>query len=165
MCLFFPMYVGIALGSNEGQKNKHIEEALSFLRNLTINNHFLCSSIWETRPVDCPEGSPDFLNCVAEIETDLPARTLLAFLQDFELSRGRLPLGSREKNGPRPIDLDILYYGGERVTENDLIIPHPRIAQRLFVLGPLAEIRAELILPGYSKTVKELLYELDKNHS
>ncbi|WP_242524158.1 2-amino-4-hydroxy-6-hydroxymethyldihydropteridine diphosphokinase [Methylacidiphilum caldifontis] len=165
MSLIFFMRVGIALGSNDGERKRHIEKALSFLKNLTKNNHFLCSSIWETTPVDCPEGSQKFLNCVTEIETDLSSRILLGCLQEYELSEGRLPLASRKKNGPRPIDLDILYYGHEIIEERDLTIPHPRMTQRLFVLGPLAEIRPELILPGYSKTVKDLFHELNKNNS
>ncbi|KIE59049.1 7,8-dihydro-6-hydroxymethylpterin-pyrophosphokinase [Methylacidiphilum kamchatkense Kam1] len=159
------MKVGIGVGTNQGKREEQIREALAFLKGLTEGEHFLCSSIWETEPVDCPIGSQCFLNCVVEIETSLSSRNLLQCLQDFELSQGRLPLSLREKNGPRPIDLDILYYGSNIIVEPDLLIPHPRISQRRFVLGPLAEIRPELILPGYAKTIKSLLHELDKNNN
>ena len=147
--------VGIALGSNLGDRHAHIQRAFLFLRAISEGGHCLPSSIHETEPVDCPPGSEMFLNAVVEIEyTDTP-ENLFKRLRDFEFAQGRSPMS--EVHAPRPIDLDILYFGDMRINDPDLIIPHPRITERAFVLSPLAEIRPDLRLAGCAKTVKELL--------
>jgi 2-amino-4-hydroxy-6-hydroxymethyldihydropteridine diphosphokinase len=95
---------------------------------------------------------------VAEIDVDeetLPPRWLLDLLQAFEISRGRPAV--HETNAPRPLDLDIIYYGDLVLHEPDLIIPHPRAAARRFVLEPLSHLRPDLVLPGQTKTVRQLL--------
>jgi 2-amino-4-hydroxy-6-hydroxymethyldihydropteridine diphosphokinase len=89
---------------------------------------------------------------------ELPPLNLLGALEDFEIERGRSPI--RERNSPRPLDLDIIYYGNYEYDQMGLIIPHRRAHQRRFVLEPLAAIRPKLVLPGQDKTVKELLAEL-----
>jgi len=153
--------VGIALGSNMGDRSAELDEGISFLRLLSTTYEVRESPRIETVPVDCPPGSPAFLNSVAEIEVDtvfLPPLNLLACLQEFEIEQGRSPL--REVNAPRPLDLDIIYYGVERIDQMGLIIPHPRAHLRRFVLEPLAHLRPDLVLPGQTKTVKELLTEL-----
>jgi 2-amino-4-hydroxy-6-hydroxymethyldihydropteridine diphosphokinase len=150
--------VGIALGSNLGDRDAELEAGLSFLRSLSVQGRLLESARLETAPVDCPPGSAPFLNAVTELQLDasaIPPHELLRRLQAFEKSRGRP--AERAVNAPRPLDLDILYYGSQVVNEPDLIIPHPRAAQRRFVLEPLAQIRPELVLPGQTRTVRELL--------
>ena len=150
--------VGIALGSNLGDRQGELAAGFAFLRTLAFEGLLRASPLLETAPVDCAPGSPPFLNAVAEIEADpeaLPPRELLRRLQDFERSRGRP--ARREPNAPRPLDLDILYYGDLRLNDPDLVIPHPRAVQRRFVLEPLAHLRPDLILPGQTRTVRELL--------
>ncbi len=103
----------------------------------------------ETAPVDCPPGSPPFLNSVAEIEIDtvlVPPLHLLGYLLAFELERGRSPIRTSTRRAP--VDLDIIYYGIERFEQMGLVIPHPRAHLRRFVLEPLSHLRPDLILPG-----------------
>jgi len=148
---------GIALGSNLGDRKAELDAALAFLRTLA-SDHKVCESPrFETQPIDCPVDSPVFLNSFAEIKIDtvfLPPLNLFGCLEEFEIERGRMPF--RETNSPRPIDLDIIYYGNERFDQMGLIIPHPRAHLRRFVLEPLAYVRPDLILPGQTKTVREL---------
>jgi len=153
--------VGIALGSNLGDRSAELDAGISFLRLLSTNDEVRESPRIETLPVDCPPGSPAFLNSVAEIEIDtvvLPPLNLLGCLQEFEMERGRSPL--RDVNAPRPLDLDIIYYGIERIDQMGLVIPHPRTTTRRFVLEPLSHLRPDLVLPGQTKTIAELLTEL-----
>lgn len=153
--------VGIALGSNMGDRSAELDAGISLLRYLSTNEEVRESPRIETAPVDCPPGSPLFLNSVAEIEIDsvlLPPLNLFAYLEEFEIERGRSPL--RDVNTPRPLDLDIIYYGVERFEQMGLIIPHPRAHLRRFVLEPLSHLRPDLVLPGQTKTVAELLTEL-----
>jgi len=150
--------VGIALGSNLGDRSAELDAGISFLRFLAENNEVRESPRIETAPVDCPPGSPPFLNSVAEIEIDsvlFPPLNLFGCLEEFEIERGRSPL--RDVNTPRPLDLDIIYYGVERFDQMGLIIPHPRAHLRRFVLEPLSHLRPDLILPGQTKTVRQLL--------
>ena len=150
--------VGIALGSNMGDRFAELDAGISFLRLLSKKHDVRESPRIETAPVDCPPGSPAFLNSVAEIEVDsvfLPPLNLLGCLEEFEIERGRSPL--REVNASRPLDLDIIYYGVERIDQMGLIIPHPRAHVRRFVLEPLAHLRPDLVLPGQTKTVRQLL--------
>ena len=153
--------VGIALGSNMGDRSAELDAGISFLRFLSTNHEVRESPRIETAPVDCPPGSQAFLNSVAEIEVDtvlLPPLNLLGCLQEFEIERGRSPL--RDVNAPRPLDLDIIYYGVERIDQMGLIIPHPRAHLRRFVLEPLSHLRPDLVLPGQTKTIAEILTEL-----
>ncbi len=152
--------VGIALGSNLGDRQSELNAGIAFLRFLSVVNEVRESSRIKTAPVDCPEGSNEFLNSVAEIDVDsdkLPPRRLLELLQEFELSRVRAAARSRETNAPRPLDLDIIYYGDQVIREPFLVIPHPRAHLRQFVLEPLSRLRPGLILPGLTKSVVELL--------
>lgn len=155
---------GIALGSNLGERETRIQQAFSFLQELSANGDFLRSSVWRSDPVDCPPGSGQFLNAVAEIDWNRSPEDLLAALLAFEGKSGRLPPGKRLRNSPRPIDLDLLYCGNLVRNTSELILPHPRLTSRFFVLGPLAEIRPELRLPGASRTIQELYDELIKDH-
>jgi 2-amino-4-hydroxy-6-hydroxymethyldihydropteridine diphosphokinase len=156
--------VGIALGSNLGDRHAELDAAVSFLQELSEYGKVCESPRIETAPVDCPPGSPPFLNSVAEIEVDsvmLPPLHVLSLLQEFEFERGRSLI--REVNAPRAIDLDIIYYGIERIDQMGLIVPHPRAHLRQFVLEPLSHLRPDLVLPGQTKAVRELLTELPGN--
>jgi 2-amino-4-hydroxy-6-hydroxymethyldihydropteridine diphosphokinase len=123
----------------------------------------LASSIYLTSPVGCPPGSDSFLNAVLEAELNGDPAVFLRDLRALELGLGR-PAHSK-RNEPRTIDLDLLYAGDCEIRSDELILPHPRITRRRFVLAPLAEIRPGLILPGQSETVSELLKKLPAGDS
>lgn len=127
-------YIGI--GSNLGDRQKYIDDAIAELKKMKGVVFKRSSSIYETDPVSqIKQGK--FLNGVLEIETALAPKELLGRLNAVEKKLGR----SREvKNGPRTIDLDILYYGDEHIEEDGLVIPHPRISQREFVLKGLRQL-------------------------
>jgi len=114
------------------------------------------SAVYETEPQDYLD-QPRFLNMAVEVETDLAPRELLALIQSIESALGRQRTIPK---GPRTIDLDILFYGDIVMTTAELEIPHPRIAQRRFVLDPLAEIAPELRHPVTHQTAGEMLAEL-----
>jgi len=144
-----------------GDRSAELDAGMTFLHELAERGEVRESLRIETAPVDCPPGSPPFLNSVAEIEVDtvyMPPLNLLRCLQEFEIERGRSPL--RDVNAPRPLDLDIIYYGVERIDQMGLIIPHPRAHTRRFVLEPLSHLSSDLVLPGQTKTVRELLENL-----
>ena len=127
-------YIGI--GSNIGDRLRIIDSAIGEMRNNRSIRVTRASSIYETEPVsDIPQGK--FLNGVIEVETDLSPECLLKALRHIEAGLGRK---RAEKNGPRTIDLDILYYGDEVIKEKSLEIPHPRIKEREFVLRGLREL-------------------------
>ena len=120
----------------------------------------LRSSLWQTSPVDCPPGSPVFVNAVVALAPQ-PRETpesLLAKLQTLEKEFGRKP--KKVLNEPRPLDLDLIAFGNQTRAAKELTLPHPRAHQRRFVLQPLSEIAPNLILPGQAKTVAQLLVEL-----
>ena len=138
-------YVG--LGSNLGDRERLIRQAAELIGATRL------STVIETEPWGI-ENQPKFLNAVAEVETPLTARHLLDHLLDVERRLGRERIGAQW--GPRTIDLDLLLYGDETVDEPGLIVPHPRLTEREFVLGPLAELVPALKIPG-DGTVQEAL--------
>ncbi len=155
------MKVGLALGSNLGDRLKHLQQAKAYLLSLSNEGWHAASPLYETEPIGCPPGSPKFFNAVLEIETEAAPRTLLKKILAYETAHGRdvnLP-----KNAARTIDIDILYFGEKEVVEKDLVIPHPRMAVRRFVLLPLSTIRPDLIVKGTARTVRMLLRELPAN--
>ncbi|MBW2989242.1 2-amino-4-hydroxy-6-hydroxymethyldihydropteridine diphosphokinase [Candidatus Woesearchaeota archaeon] len=145
-------YIGI--GSNMGDKERNIREAIELIREKC--RVIKVSSFYETEPVGHKEQGW-FLNCAARIETELKARELLLFLQSIEKKLKRV---KTVKNGPRTIDLDILFYGWEVIKEKDLIVPHPRLHKRGFVLEPLKELNPALVHPILKKNVRELFDEV-----
>ena len=150
----------IALGSNVGDSQKNIFQAMGTL--LKISSGFICrSSLWRSTPVDCPPGSPDFINAVVgiSVKADETPETMLARLQKIEQEFGRKP--KTVHNEPRPLDLDLITFGGEIRNTAKLTLPHPRAHQRRFVLEPMAEIFPNLVLPGQTKKISELLAELN----
>ena len=123
-----------------------------------VHPPLLSSSLYETEPVDCEPGAPKFLNAVIEIGHDGTSSELLGELQRIEIALGRSP--QHERNRSRRIDLDLLYHDARVLDEPRIQLPHPRISLRGFVLRPLTEIRPNLLLPGQTKTVRELMEEL-----
>jgi len=103
------------------------------------------SPIYETQPVGGPP-QPDYLNAVVAVETALSPRELLGVAKALEAEAGRQPSDPDHRWGPRPLDIDVLMVGDERVDEPDLVVPHPRIHQRAFVLAPLADVAPELVV-------------------
>lgn len=116
------------------------------------------SPFYETSPVGGPHDQPDYLNAVIVGRTSLSARALFTLLRKSEFAAGRRRArGAR--NGPRPLDLDLLLYDNEQIATRRLTVPHPRMASRLFVLVPLADVAARRVVPGTGKTVARLLTE------
>ena len=140
----------IGLGSNLGDRARHIADAVGSLAEL--GSLVRVSSLYETAPVGGPEQGP-YLNAVAVIDTELPAREVLMRCLDIEKEHGR---ERRERWGPRTIDLDVLLYAEQVVAGPDLTVPHPRMAERRFVLEPLLEAWPDSVLPDGTQ-VSELL--------
>ena len=152
------MKVGLGLGSNLGDRLQHLQQAKAYLLSLSPEGWHIISPLYETEPVGCPPNSPRFLNAVLEIEFEGAPKTLLKKIAAYEVAHGRdrnLP-----KNAARCIDIDILYFGEKEILEKDLVVPHPRMAGRRFVLLPLSTIRPDLVIKGTGKTVRMLLREL-----
>ncbi|XHR30322.1 MAG: 2-amino-4-hydroxy-6-hydroxymethyldihydropteridine diphosphokinase [Chthoniobacteraceae bacterium] len=150
------MRCAVALGSNLGDRLAHLQAGFAAVGALNEGPAApLISAIYETEPVDCDPGTAAYLNAVIEIESSLEPLALLAALQTIEHAQGRP--ADHGYHAPRTLDLDLLY-AGERVLQSAaLTLPHPRIAQRRFVLRPLSDLHPGLILPGTRKTVAELL--------
>lgn len=126
-----------------------------------LSDHPLAtSSLLETKPIDCPPGSPNFVNAVVGLipRRDETPESLLQKLQKLEKEFGRTP--KKILNESRPLDLDIIAFGNEVRATPDLTLPHPRAHLRQFVLQPLVEIAPDLILPGQSRSVSDLLRQL-----
>lgn len=160
-----PVIAYIALGSNLGDRSANIDYAIGRIASaLGVRRTLGVSDIIETAPVGGPPGGqPDFLNAALAIETTLAPRELLELLFAIERERGRVRHPGDEPGGPRTLDLDLLLYGEEIINERpDLIIPHPRLHTRRFVLAPLAQIAPKAIHPAHCRrTIAELLHDLD----
>ena len=146
----------IALGSNSGDRLAHLRTAADGLRWLDARAEF--SPVYETAPVDCPEGSGAFLNAAAVLDWPGTPASLHAELRALERAAGRPD--ERARNAPRPLDLDLLAAGDVVSEDPVLTLPHPRISERRFVLQPLAALRPALVLPGCPASIAELLARL-----
>lgn len=148
-------YVG--LGSNLDEPEQRVRHALNALDAIARTRLVRHSRLYRTAPWGRGE-QPDFINAVAQLATALAPRELLNALLALEVEQGRLRDGTRW--GPRTLDLDLLVYGDVRIAEPGLALPHPHIAERAFVLLPLAEIAPELVIPDAGR-VRELLAGVD----
>ncbi len=149
----------IALGANVGDPVTTVLRTMDRLTALS-SRPLRRSSLWRSAPVECPEGSPPFVNAAVAI-TPLPGETpesLLEKLQSIEREFGRQP--PRVLNEPRTLDLDLVAFGAERRCAPRLVLPHPRAHQRRFVLQPLAEIVPGFVLPGQTRDIAGLLAAL-----
>ncbi len=149
-----PISAYLSLGSNIGNRERHLGDALARLR--ALGRVAAVSSLYETEPVEFTD-QPWFLNCVVLLETKATPAQLLANLLAIEQEMGRV---RTQKKGPRTIDIDILLFGETILDSPALTIPHPALHQRRFVLEPLAEIAPEAWHPGLKKTIRKLLEEL-----
>ncbi|HTU19903.1 MAG TPA: 2-amino-4-hydroxy-6-hydroxymethyldihydropteridine diphosphokinase [Gemmataceae bacterium] len=147
----------IALGGNLGDRADYLERALTALRQCEGIEVTRVSPAYETRPVGGPEGQGPYLNAVAEVRTEREAHELLEVLLAIEQKLGR---ERQQRFGPRTIDLDLLLYGDLIHTDERLIVPHPRMHERLFVLQPLAQLAPGLLHPVQKRSIADLLAEL-----
>ncbi len=151
-----PSMAFVALGGNLGDAAATLREAAAEIAGWSSARE-LGSSLWRTEPVDCPPGSPSFLNAALGLQPK-PGATPESLLDDLLALEARLGrTRSGLANAPRVIDLDLIAFGIETCATPTLTLPHPRAHQRAFVLAPLAEIAPGLVLPGQQKTVTELL--------
>ncbi len=156
------MRTAVALGSNLGDRLGNLRAARkAILRLAGVTPSIFASAIYETEPIGCEPGAGKFLNAVIELEYDGAPVDLLNELRTIEVSLGREL--EHERNKSRTIDLDLLYFGDGKIDNEELQLPHPRMHLRKFVLASLADIRPDLILPKQTKTVRELLAQLDES--
>lgn len=156
--------VGLALGSNLGDRISNLRKARDLLRALSPDGVlFDQAPLYQSEPLDCSPDAPDFFNTVIEIDFIGDPYELLRSTQGIEFHLGRETV--REQNAPRVIDIDILYFGQSVVRGDILTIPHPQITHRRFVLQPLSDIRPHFILPGDIVTIEEHLKRLDSGEA
>lgn len=141
-----PVTAFVGVGANLGFSRDAVLNALADLSGLLETTFVASSGLYRSAPVD--GDGPDYINAVAEIETTLSAHALLAALQAIETRYGRV---RTTRNAPRTLDLDLLLYGDGFLKTPDLIVPHPRIAERAFVLMPLIEIAGPIAIPGQGR--------------
>jgi 2-amino-4-hydroxy-6-hydroxymethyldihydropteridine diphosphokinase len=151
-----PEIAFIGLGANLGAREQSIAEAVRRIDELPATRVKRRSSLWETAPVGKTD-QPSFVNAVAEVETDLSPQDLLDHLLAVETAMGR---ARRERWGPRVIDLDLLLHGDTVVETEKLTLPHPRMAERHFVLAPLVELAPDLLDPLTRRPWKDILADL-----
>jgi len=150
------MRTAVALGSNLGDRLDHLLGARKAILGLAnVKPPILSSAVYETEPVGCEPGAGKFLNAVVEFEYEGDPVRLLEQLIQIEEALGRKR--DHPRNASRTIDIDLLYCEDQRINDERLQLPHPRLHLRIFVLRPLADIRRHLVLPGEKKTVSDLL--------
>lgn len=154
------MEFGLSLGSNQGDRQAHMARGRTLVAGHAGIRLLAQSRLYRTEPVDVPPAyrDRDFLNAVIVIESGLSPRALMGCLRGFEADAGRVRTSDR--NAPRPLDIDILYADELCVRDGDLVLPHPRWAERRFVVQPLADVRPDRVLPGAGGTVREILLSL-----
>jgi 2-amino-4-hydroxy-6-hydroxymethyldihydropteridine diphosphokinase len=151
--------VYLALGSNLGDRERNLSAALRRLEQLVRIE--AVSSLYETDPVG-PQDQPPYLNAACRGATGLQPRALLRHLQAVEYELGRRG-AAHARWGPRPIDIDLLFYGDAVIDDGELHVPHPELTKRAFVLAPLAEIAPERTHPELSRTIASLADGIDRS--
>jgi len=136
----------IGLGSNLDDPATQIRAGMTALARLAETRVEACSSLYRSAPVG-RQDQPDFVNAVCRVRTGLAPAALMHDLLEIESQHGRERRG--EKGGPRTLDLDLLLYGAEAIHSAALIVPHPRLHERAFVLYPLSELEPDLVIPGH----------------
>ena len=136
----------LGLGSNLGDRWEHLRTAVAALPAEEVVG---VSPVYETEPVGGPAGQPRYLNLVVELATQRSPRELLEVARTLESAAGRV---RAERHGPRPLDVDVLLVGDVAVDEPDLVVPHPRMHERRFVLAPLADLAPDLVPAGWEET-------------
>jgi 2-amino-4-hydroxy-6-hydroxymethyldihydropteridine diphosphokinase len=155
------MRTAVALGANIGDRLENLRAARKAILALaTVKQPILSSAVYETEPVGCEPGAGKFLNAVVEFEYQGDPACLLEQLIRIEEALGRKRDHLRSVS--RTIDIDLLYCGDQRITDERLQLPHPRLHLRTFVLRPLADIRPDLILPDRKKSIRELVAEVEQ---
>ena len=154
-----PVIAYVGLGSNLDEPSQRVGEALACIAGLQRTRLLAASSYYRCKPWGILE-QPDFINAVVRIETCLDPQALLAGLLTIERNAGRIR--NAERWGPRRIDLDLLLYGDQQIEQDGLQVPHPRIAERAFVLLPLAELDPMFALPGQGR-IADLLPRVDSS--
>ncbi len=150
--------VFIALGSNLGDRLEHLRTGIKLLEQHPEIDVRAKSRVYETEPFGVTSIQGAYLNAAAKLETSLSASDLLQVMLEVERTEGR---ERKERWGARTLDLDILLYDSEMISEPNLEIPHPRLLERAFVLAPLADIAANLEIPGRTITVRQALENVD----
>ena len=155
------MELGLSLGSNRGDRIANLRKAHRALLEIADARAVVRSPLYETEPVDVrPEFQHlKFLNSVLILETEHTAKAWLTWIGEIEDRLGR-ERDKGDRNAPRDIDIDIIFAGGGLIDSGGLTVPHPRWAERRFVVQPLADVRPHLILPGMKTTVSDLLVNL-----
>ena len=137
----------LGMGSNLGDSRRLLRDALEAIGDRVV----AVSPLYETEPVGGPPGQPNYLNVVVELDTDQTPRELLGLARRLEAGAGRV---RAERWGPRTLDVDVLLVGDMKVDEPDLVMPHPRMHERRFVMAPLADLAPELVPPDWEDRVE-----------
>jgi 2-amino-4-hydroxy-6-hydroxymethyldihydropteridine diphosphokinase len=156
--------VALGFGANMQQPEQHIHQAISAFSLREGVVLLAQSDAFITAPHECPPGTPAFHNAVALFKTTLQPKTILSITQHLEVQAGREPVGMRIRNGSRPLDVDMLFYGTACISELELTVPHPRMHTRGFVLHPLQQCLERTgetwMHPVFQKTTPELILAL-----